>query len=190
MIGAAPITLLTATINSAPNMTSIGWLFVFLATTLVLTILFGISGWAYQKWNVKEDVFSNDGSDRNSSPSVWANSVNITIGNLNVNEVPDSGQAVSAKSTINKITAYIHFNPQSNEITGSFNISSYIDNGLGDFTFCFIDQLDKNTIVVFPIGETPIPVILEATHKHVRVKFEKEPSFVKLRFDSMLHSLS
>ncbi|AGK58568.1 hypothetical protein HYPDE_34483 [Hyphomicrobium denitrificans 1NES1] len=44
------ITLWAATRSSAPDMTSLGWLIVGVLLAFAIVILFGLAGWARQKW--------------------------------------------------------------------------------------------------------------------------------------------
>ncbi len=78
---------------------------------------------------------------------------------------------------------FTHPGISTNDYQGE-NIASITDGGLGDFTFTFDSPLDQNTLVVSPIGDTPPFKVLSATGSAVRVKFDKEPPIVRIRFDS------
>jgi hypothetical protein len=167
MMASGVFTVITATRDNAPELTSLGWLAVFVALAFLIVFIVGFSGIFYKKY--KSD-HSTEGSKDNFIPS-------ITI-NLN-------GTTRESIVTLNQVVAYIHFDLKKYDIVGSENIRSVADNGVADFSFNFIENLNADTLVVLPIGPMPKFQVLEISSSHVRVKFDNEPDIIKLRFDCL-----
>ena len=87
-----------------------------------------------------------------------------------------------------ELSASIHFIPESSMIEDSFNVLSMTDNGRGDFTIIFATPLDEKMLTVQPIAGAPMPdtisfdAITDGKIDSVRVKFDREPGAVRLRF--------
>jgi hypothetical protein len=71
-----------------------------------------------------------------------------------------------------------HNNWQGTNVTGAIETAS------GEYVFTFAKELDARTLVAQPVGETPPFRVVSATAGALGVKFDEEPSVIKIRFDS------
>lgn len=86
-------------------------------------------------------------------------------------------------------SASVHFVPETSTIEDSFNVSSLDDNGTGDFTINFVTPLDEKTLTVQSIAGALAPSTfsfdtIDGKIGSIRVKFDREPEVVRLRFGS------